>query len=171
MSQYPDVQKKTHAELDRVIGPDCLPDFGDREELVYMNAVIKEALRWHVVVPLSLPHRTVEDDVYGGYFVPAGTMVVPNTWAMLHDPNVYERPEEFKPERFIRDGKIDTTVYDPSAFAFGYGRRVCPGRYFADDLLYITAASVLHVFRFDPPLDEQGLPIKIELQQSHGLLS
>ncbi len=49
--------------------------------------------------------------------------------------------------------------------------RVCPGRYFADDLLYITAACALHVFRFEPPLDEQGRPIKIELQESHGLIS
>ncbi len=80
MSQYPEIQKKAHAELNRIVGPDRLPDFGDRDGLVYVNAVMKEAFRWHVVLPLSLPHRTVEDDVYGGYFIPAGTTVIPNTW-------------------------------------------------------------------------------------------
>ncbi|KAL1950232.1 hypothetical protein VTO73DRAFT_5356 [Trametes versicolor] len=171
VSQHPEVQAKAHAELDRVVGPDRLPDFGDSKELVYINALIKEALRWHVVLPLALPHRTVEDDVYNGYFIPAGTMILPNTWAMLHDPEVYDSPEEFRPERFIRNGRIHTTARDGSAFSFGYGRRVCPGRYYADDLLYITVASALHVFQFEPPLDDRGQPVKIELRQSHGLVS
>ncbi len=63
-----------------MVGPDRLPDFEDSKELVYINALIKEALRWHVVLPLALPHRTVEDDVYDGYFIPAGTTIIPNTW-------------------------------------------------------------------------------------------
>lgn len=43
--------------------------------------------------------------------------------ACLHDPEVYEDPDLFRPERFIRDGKLDPTVRDPALFAFGYGRR------------------------------------------------
>ena len=111
----------------------------------------------------------------------------------MHDPTVYDNPEEFRPERFIRDGKLDTSVRDPFAFTFGYGRRsvgltdaytsaatfdmpniglrICPGRYFAQDTLFITVASLLHVFDIGPPLDEHGLPIKIVPQMSDGLLS
>nr|BED43012.1 cytochrome P450 monooxygenase [Trametes versicolor] len=171
MSLYPEVLKKAQAELDAVVGPHRLPDFEDREALVYVNAIIKEALRWHVVTPLSVPHCTLEDDVFNGYFIPAGTTILPNVWAMLHDPAVYEDPEEFRPERFLRDGVPDPTVRDPYLFVFGYGRRICPGRHFADDLLYITIATVLHVFDIGPPLDEGGQPIKVKYEQTDALVT
>ncbi|EIW59175.1 cytochrome P450 [Trametes versicolor FP-101664 SS1] len=126
MSLYPNVLKTAQAELDAVVGSRRLPDYGDRDELPYVNAIIKEALRWHVVLPLSLPHNTVADDELDGYFIPAGTIIMPNTWAMLHDPEVFEDPEEFRPERFLRDDELDDTARDPYAFAFGYGRRQVP---------------------------------------------
>ncbi|KAI0643184.1 cytochrome P450 [Trametes meyenii] len=171
MSQYPEVQKKAQAELDTVVGRDRLPDHSDREALVYVNAVIKESLRWHVVVPLCLPHRTIEDNIFEGYFIPAGTMLIPNTWAMLHDPEAYECPDEFIPERFIRDGRLDFAIPDPANFAFGYGRRICPGRHFADELLFLHIASILHVFNIEAPVDKHGQPVKVERGQTHGLTS
>ena len=78
MSLYPEVQRKAQAELHSVVGPNRLPEFEDRDALVYVNAVIKEALRWHNVLPFAVPHRTLEDDEYRGYFIPAGTVLVPN---------------------------------------------------------------------------------------------
>ncbi|CDO71681.1 hypothetical protein BN946_scf184915.g25 [Trametes cinnabarina] len=171
MCHYPEVQRKAQAELDAVVGPHRLPDFGDRDALPYINAVIKEALRWHIVLPLGLPHRTVQDDEIDGYFLPAGTILIPNTWAMMQDADAYDKPREFYPDRFIRDGKLDTTVRDPAAYVFGYGRRVCAGRHFADEMLYLAIASVLHVFIIEPPLDENGQPVKVEHRQSPGLIS
>ena len=82
LSLYPDVQKKAQAELDAMIGPGRLPTFEDREARVYVNAVVKEMLRWFNVTPLGVSHRTIEDDELNGYFVPAGTMVTPNIWYM-----------------------------------------------------------------------------------------
>ncbi|CDO71675.1 hypothetical protein BN946_scf184915.g19 [Trametes cinnabarina] len=171
MSLYPEVQSKAQAELDAVVGRHRLPDFEDRESLVYINAVIKECLRWHTVLPLSLPHRTVDDDEIGGYFIPGGTIVIPNTWAILHDEQAYDAPYAFKPERFIREGKLDPFARDPAAYAFGYGRRVCAGRHFADESLFLTIASVLHVFRINAPLDEQGQPIKVDYRHTPGIVS
>ncbi|KAI1790200.1 O-methylsterigmatocystin oxidoreductase [Ganoderma leucocontextum] len=174
MSLYPDVQKKAQAELSAVVGPSRLPDFDDRDALVYVNAVVKETLRWFNVTPLGISHRTVEDDEFHGYFIPAGTMVTPNIWACMHDPEEYEDPDEFRPERFIRDGKLDPNVRDPLAFVFGFGRRcvvICPGRYFADAALFINVASVLHVFDIGPPLDEKGDPIHVKMEMSDGFLS
>ena len=52
MLLYPDVQKKAQAELDRVVGNDRLPNFNDRERLPYIDALVKETLRWNPVVPL-----------------------------------------------------------------------------------------------------------------------
>ena len=137
---YPEVLRKAHAELDAVVGPHRLPDFGDRDSLPYVNAVIKESMRWHSALPFGVPHATVADDEFRGYFIPAGTMLIPNTWcvspcssqsiitehltrACMHDPEVYADPGDFRPERFIHDGKLDTSVRDPAAFVFGYGRR------------------------------------------------
>ena len=78
MALYPDVQRKAQAELDAVVGPHRLPDFDDHDELVYVNAVIKETLRWMNVLPFAIPHVTVEDDEYRGYFIPVGTVLIPN---------------------------------------------------------------------------------------------
>ena len=80
MSLYPDVLKKAHAELDAVVGPKRLPDFGDKDSLVYVNAIIREALRWIPVGPLGVPHCTSEDDELRGYFIPKGTVVMANVW-------------------------------------------------------------------------------------------
>lgn len=83
MSLYPDALKTAQAELDVVVGSRRLPDYGNRNELPYVSAIIKEALQWHVVLPLSLPHCTVEDDELHGYFIPAGTIIMPNTWCIM----------------------------------------------------------------------------------------
>ncbi|KAI0693294.1 cytochrome P450 [Cerioporus squamosus] len=171
MACYPDVQKKAQAELDAVVGPSRLPDHSDRRDLPYINAMVKEALRWGPVLPFSLPHRSIEDMEYDGYFIPAGTTLVPNTWACLHDPEAYPDPEHFVPERFLRDGKLDTSVCDPARFAFGYGRRICPGRYFAEASLFINIAMVLHVFDISPPLDETGRATPIQLRMTNRIVS
>ena len=77
---HPAVLRKAHAELDAVVGPHRLPEFGDKDSLPYVNAVIKESMRWHSALPLGVPHATVADDEFRGYFIPAGTMLIPNTW-------------------------------------------------------------------------------------------
>ncbi len=89
----------------------------------------------------------------------------------MHDPDVYEDPETYCPERFLKDGKFDPTMRDPSCFAFGYGRRICPGRHYADDALFVNIASALHVFNITPPLDDSGRPIKIEPCMSDGMVT
>ena len=57
-----------------------MPDFTDFDSLVYLRALIKEAMRWHNVVPLDIPHATIADDQFHGYFIPAGTVLLPNIW-------------------------------------------------------------------------------------------
>ena len=80
MLLYPHTMQKAQAELDRVIGSDRLPDYSDRDSLPYLAALLKEVLRWHVVTTNGLPHRTVSDDHYNGYLIPAGTIVFANLW-------------------------------------------------------------------------------------------
>ena len=83
ISLNPDILKKAHEELDAVVGPHRLPNFDDQDSLDYVNAIAFEALRWHNVVPLGVPHKTIADDELGGYFIPAGTIVMANTWYVL----------------------------------------------------------------------------------------
>ena len=80
MSLYPDVQAKAQAELDVVVGSGRLPDFSDLDRLVYLHALLKELLRWQSVVPLGLPHCSIDDEELEGYFIPAGTIYLPNIW-------------------------------------------------------------------------------------------
>ena len=82
LSLHPEVQKKAQTELDRVVGRSRLPDFRDLDSLVYVRAVLKEVMRWHTVTPLGIPHRTKKDDVFDGYFVPAGTILIANIWCV-----------------------------------------------------------------------------------------
>ncbi|KAI0763603.1 CyP450 monooxygenase [Trametes elegans] len=171
LATNPDAQRKAQAELDTVVGPGRLPDYDDSDTLVYVNALIRELLRWHIVAPLLLPHLTIEDDVLDGYLIPAGTAISVNVWAMLHDPDVYDDPDKFLPERFITpDGKLNFDIRDPTRFVFGFGRRMCPGRHFAQNSLFIAIASVLHVFDVSLPLDEAGKPIPIKYEPTDGLI-
>jgi len=82
MVLYPEVQRKAQSELDSVIGMDRLPTFEDRESLPYVNALCKELLRCYPVFPLGVPHWVTEDDVYGDYFIPGGSIVIGNAWCV-----------------------------------------------------------------------------------------
>ncbi|KAI0643944.1 CyP450 monooxygenase [Trametes meyenii] len=171
MACYPEVQLKARAELDAVVGPSRLPSFADRDSLPYITAVAKECLRWQSVVPLGIPHRSLDDDEYKGYFIPAGSVVIANLWAFSRDPSVYPDPDRFYPERFLNDGKINPDVQDPNTFAFGYGRRVCPGKHFAEASLFLMVASILHAMTIEQVVDERGKPIKPKAEMTYGVIS
>ncbi|KAI0634619.1 cytochrome P450 [Trametes polyzona] len=171
MASFPEVQAKAQAELDAVVGQRRLPEFSDKESLPYLRASIKECLRWRVVVPLGFPHRSIEDDEFRGYHIPKGSMIVTNLWAYLHDPERFPDPERFEPERFLKDGQLNPDVLDPADVAFGYGRRICPGRHFADASLFILTATVLHTLSISAPLDANGKPIKLKGKMTPGVIS
>jgi cytochrome P450 len=80
---YPEAQLTAQMELDAVIGPNRLPSFEDRQSLPYVEALCKEVLRWHPLLTTAFPHRLMEDDVVGKYFIPAGTMVLGNAWSVV----------------------------------------------------------------------------------------
>jgi len=171
MILYPEVQRKAQDELAAVVGPNRLPTFEDRDSLPYVEAVATEALRWHLVLPLGLPHYTTEEDEYRGYRIPKGAIVMGNAWAILNDPFEYPDPQEFQPERFLKDGRINPDVQDPFVAAFGYGRRICPGRHLARNSLFIMVASILHAFRITNARDESGKIIPVEPDVTSGTIS
>ncbi|KAH9976333.1 CyP450 monooxygenase [Lactifluus volemus] len=162
---YPDVQKRAQAELDSVLARDRLPTFEDRPRLPYINALCKELLRWQMVAPIGVPHASREDDVYRNFFIPKGSFVIANAWAILHDPEIFPDPEVLKPERFLdQDGNLKD---DPTmSLAFGAGKRICPGRHFADATLFMVASSVLSLFNITKAKDANGREIPVNVAVS-----
>ncbi|GJE98982.1 cytochrome P450 [Phanerochaete sordida] len=156
MLLYPHVQTAAQKALDDAIGRDRLPEIADKDAVPYITALMNECLRWRPPLPLALPHRTVAADAYNGFHIPAGSLVIGNAWAILHDPLVYADPDTFAPERFLdAHGALRGDVPAPRA-AFGFGRRVCPGRHFAGDLVWLALAGVLAAFDVVKPVDGKG---------------
>ena len=92
--------------------------------------------------------------------------------AILRDEKRYPRADQFIPERFLtKDGtQIDPSVPDPVE-AFGYGRRICPGRHLADTAVFLAIAYSLWAFDISCPLDQYGRPIKPTGEYTSGLLT
>ncbi|KAI0681721.1 cytochrome P450 [Cytidiella melzeri] len=156
MMVYPDVMRKAQAELDAVVGRGRAPTFNAMVDLPYIKAMVKESLRWRTPAPLALPHATIEDDWYEGYFIPKGTVVFGNVW----DSAVYPDFEAYRPERFLdATGKIEVTppgTHQMGHVSYGFGRRNCPGMYFANQSLFIAIATLLWALDIRAPVDEQG---------------
>ncbi|KAI0049998.1 cytochrome P450 [Auriscalpium vulgare] len=166
---YPEAQRKAQAEIDAVVGSDRLPTFADRASLPYVEALVNEVLRWGTVAPLGLPHTVTQDDIHDGYFIEKGTIVLANIKGMLHNPDVYPDPWEFKPERFIAsEGK--PAEQDPRACCFGFGRRICPGLLLADATVWASIVMSIAVFDVERKV-VNGVEIVPEPKYSDGIIS
>ncbi|QRV88346.1 cytochrome P450 family protein [Ceratobasidium sp. AG-Ba] len=152
MLLFPEVQKRAQREIDIVTNSSRLPTLEDRQKLEYVERLVHEALRWCPVLPGGVPHACSQDDFYRGYHIPRGTIIYPNVWAMSRDPEIYCDPELFNPDRFL-----DSNL--PTAPAFGFGRRACPGLYYGHASLLIIIASVLASFDILPIKDEHSKDI------------
>ncbi|KAF7364088.1 Cytochrome P450 [Mycena sanguinolenta] len=156
MLANPEAQRKAQAEIDSVTGGRRLPDFGDQEFLPYVSAIVKGG--------------TALEERISFRNAPC-SMVIGNTWAMLHDEDMYPDPHTFKPERFLLpNGMLNHSVKDPDA-AFGYGRRRCPGRHLATSTIWITAANVLATFNINKAVDELGNTIEPTYEYTSGVLT
>ncbi|KAF8560444.1 cytochrome P450 [Imleria badia] len=172
MVVYPEVQRKIQQQLDDILGMQRLPTLADRGKLPFIDCVVSECLRWNPVLPLGLVHLVSEDDEYGGYFIPKGTSILPNVWAMLHDETCYPNPMEFDPDRFVdqhRNMNLGINKF-PQA-AFGFGRRLCPGRWLAMDSVWIAVASILTVYTIEKALSEDGVEISPSIDYTSSFLS
>ncbi|KAG1782160.1 cytochrome P450 [Suillus placidus] len=169
MILYPDVQARARAEINQVVMHDKMPSIDDRPSLPYLDAVLREVLRWHPPIPLGMAHATTNDDVYGGYFIPKGTVVMVNQWALSRDEDIFPDASRFDPTRHLT---ADGQLKDPfvNHFAFGHGRRVCPGRWFAENSLWTATAAILAVLRIDHARDSNGDRIEVKPEITTGMV-
>ncbi|KAH9990619.1 cytochrome P450 [Russula vinacea] len=164
MVAHPEIQKRAQDELDAVVGRSRTPTFADAPKLPYIQALVKETLRWRPVIPLGVPHTTTEDDWYEGMFIPKGTMCMVNLWQCHQDPASYgPDAASFNPERFLDEhgrlipGPMETR--DDGHSTYGFGRRSCVGKHAANDTLFIDIATVLWAVQLECALDESGKDI------------
>ncbi|KAF9234009.1 cytochrome P450 [Melanogaster broomeanus] len=160
MLEHPEVQKRAQAEIDTVVGTDRLPHFDDRPYLPYVEAVLREIFRMYPTAPLGLPHATTTDDIYEGLFIPKGE-------AIYHNEDIYPEPDVFKPERFFVDGELNDEK-STASLAFGFGRRICPGRYTADASVWAAIASIFSALNISKALDEHGNEIDFSPKFTYG---
>ncbi|KAF5721646.1 oxidoreductase [Fusarium globosum] len=163
----PNVQKKAQEEIDSIIGDSRLPSISDKPNLPYITAIAQEVLRWHTLVPMGFPHMTTEDDTYRGYFIPKNTLLFPAVASLTHDPEVYHDPMKFKPERYFEPYNEPS----PSDLVFGFGRRACPGRWIAEQTLFLSIAQTLAVLEIKKELDGEGREIEVGYEQLPGVIS
>ncbi|PPQ74860.1 hypothetical protein CVT24_002899 [Panaeolus cyanescens] len=164
----PSVQKKAQAELAAVVGNERLPRISDMHNLPYIKSIMAEVYRWGPAVPLAVPHAPNQDDEYNGLFIPKGSIVLANSWHMLHDPEWYPNPMEFTPERY--NGQ-DDEMEKVKNVAFGFGRRFCPGFHFAEGTFFAIASITLATCDILPGLDENGVEVLPQYLFTSGTIS
>ncbi|EJT96580.1 cytochrome P450 [Dacryopinax primogenitus] len=152
MVLFPEAYQRAQDEV-RAVAGDSPPTFEHRIKMPYVMAVMKEVLRWRPVLPAALPHMASEDFEYKGYRVQKGTYIFYNQWNMCRDPAVYPDYDVFRPERFLADPPA------PDPPVFGFGRRICPGRNFARDLLFLAISNLLWAYHFEKATDADGKTI------------
>ncbi|CAK5282465.1 unnamed protein product, partial [Mycena citricolor] len=134
------------------------------------SGMLRTGDRFHIS-PLAIPHFTSVDGEYKGFRIPAKSLVIGNTWAITHDESVYPDPDKFNPDRFLLpDGQINPDVPFPDS-AFGFGRRVCPGKPMALASLYIAVASILSSFKISKARDINGNEIEPTYKYLAGFIS
>ena len=146
----PSIMKRAQEEVRRVVGNKSKIDVDDISQMDYMKCIIKESLSLHTPLPLSAPRETSESVKFGGYEIPAKTRVFVNVWAIQRDPKLWDRPEEFIPERFI-DKPNDLKGQNFEFIPFGGGRKGCPGMAFAVAAVEYLLANLLCWFDWRLP--------------------
>ncbi|KAG0591031.1 hypothetical protein KC19_1G143900 [Ceratodon purpureus] len=166
----PSVMKEARAELDRVVGLNRTVQESDIPDLKYIQAIVKETMRLHSIVPLLAPHQSIDATKAFGFDIPAKTRLFVNWWGIGRDPQVWENPLEFVPERFLDGAPHAKTEFHGQHFEFipfGSGRRKCVGISFAALAVHIQVANFLHAFEWSLPT---GLsPQMLDMAEGTGM--
>ncbi|GKV16711.1 hypothetical protein SLEP1_g27313 [Rubroshorea leprosula] len=147
---HPEVLNKAKKEIDAQVGEERLMEESDIAKLHYLQSIMWETLRLHPAAPLLLPHMASADCTIGGYDVPQGTIVSVNVFAIHRDPNLWDDPESFRPERLEKEEKESNKL-----MPFGMGRRACPGAALAHRLVGLTLGSIIQCFEWKRVSEEE----------------
>ncbi|KAK9055467.1 hypothetical protein SSX86_026550 [Deinandra increscens subsp. villosa] len=162
---HPRIMKKAVEEIDRVVGKNRLLEESDIPNLPYLQAIAKETLRLHPTAPM-IPRTSTEDCMVGGYHVPAKTTVFVNVWALGRDPENWDDPLEFNPERF-EHSQVDVRGQHFHMLPFGSGRRMCPGTTLAMQVVQVTLGVIVQCFEWKA--GENGDVVRVDMEEGPGI--
>ncbi|XP_048761818.1 cytochrome P450 10-like [Ostrea edulis] len=148
LAKNPKIQEKLYQETKRVLSKNEPITPEKLSELQYVKAVIKETFRLY---PLTFTtSRYVEEDLeVGGYTLPAGTHVQANLYGMFRDNQFFPEPEVFKPERWLKEYQMDKELKALSNLVWGHGARMCIGRRFAEQEMYILLTKIVQNYQVE----------------------
>ncbi|GAV75066.1 p450 domain-containing protein [Cephalotus follicularis] len=156
--------EKAREELEIHVGKQRQVEESDIENLVYLQAIVKETLRLYPAVPLS-PREATEDCTIAGFHVRSGTRLLVNLWKLHRDPSIWTNPLDYLPERFLNDkANLDFIGQDFEYVPFGAGRRMCPGISLAHKVLHLTLARLIHGFELGTIADSL-----VDMSESPGM--
>jgi flavonoid 3'-monooxygenase len=167
----PDVLAQAQREIDAVVGKERLVTESDLPHLTFLAAVVKETFRLHPSTPLSLPRVAAEDCEVDGYYIPKGTTLLVNVWAISRDPTSWGADAlEFRPERFLAGGlheSVDMKGGDYELIPFGAGRRICAGLSWGLRMVTLMTATLVHTF--DWSLVNGMTAKELDMEEAYGL--
>ena len=158
--------KKVQDEIRNTVGKKVYVDEDDIQKLKYLKAVVKETMRLQPTVPFLVPRETTQRCNIDGYDIEAKTLVQVNTYAIGRDPEVWDKADEFRPERF-NGSSIDLKGNDFELTPFGAGRRICPGMLMGLTNLELALANLL--YKFDWKMPDGMKPNDLDMELLPGI--
>ncbi|KAJ6748025.1 CYTOCHROME P450 FAMILY 76 SUBFAMILY C POLYPEPTIDE 5-RELATED [Salix purpurea] len=161
----PQAMKRLREELAGEIPEELIAE-SSLAKFPYLHSCFKETLRLHPPAPFLIPHRATEDCQVMDYTIPKDAQVLVNVWAIARNPDNWEDPLCFKPERFLNsdlDYKGNHFEYLP----FGSGRRICAGMPMAVKKVQLAFANLIH--SFDWSLPNNMLPDELDMDEKYGI--
>ncbi|KAG1854775.1 cytochrome P450 [Suillus tomentosus] len=166
---FPETLRKAQNEIDSVLPDGRPPTMDDIASLPYVHAILREVHRLKPMAPLGMPHALLETQEYRSSVIPKGTTVFINAWGILHDPEAFDEPKVFRPERFLLSEHRTKPGVDSkdwcASIPFGSGRRLCPGMNLVNTNLAFTIATLAWAFDFAAAIDpvtKAPIPVDID---------
>lgn len=153
MINFPEVQEKVREELRGVVGTSSYPSLAHRPNLPFTEAVMYEVWRHSSVINGTVPHTCVEDVILGGsynYLIPKGATVIGNLFAIHKDPKLWDKPEEFNPQRLIKEdgGSLDKEKVK-NCMIFSVGKRSCVAEMIVTSEQFLVYSTLIHLCKFE----------------------
>ncbi|KAI9300930.1 cytochrome P450 [Cunninghamella echinulata] len=172
LSNYPDIQKKIIKEIDNYVTQyGQLPTFKDRDHFQYLITVIKEVMRFRPVTPLGVPHTNKKDVILRNYLIPKGSVLAASMDAIHMNPDVYDDPGTFNPDRFVNKtnslySSANGNINDRDQYNFGWGRRICPAVHLAESEMFYILTRLFSRCTIELPLDKNGNEIPVDIESA-----